>query len=159
MPKSSGSSTTSIPADQQDGASNRPDDQIDDLLAGLPEEQKNINLERVAGDDPSAPKPPGFREAPEGKVILLNLKFENETFWVPEPDEDGTPRFVGQKRLQFVDGYLICSREQADFVKARAAHVYEEPSEGEVLEFSQTGFKTRVPAALNEHAVRWADNQ
>lgn len=159
------SSTTSIAADssQEPGGAKMPDEQVDELLAGLPEEQKNIRLERLAGDDPAAPKPPGLREAPAGKVILLNLRYENEVFWVPEVDpETGQPRFVGQQRLEFVDGYLVCSREQADFVKARAPYVHEEPgpdSAQPIMEFQHTGFKTRVPAAYQEHAVRWADNQ
>lgn len=156
----SSGSTVSVPADATEPQEHGPDPaMIDELMAGLPEEQRAIKLERIAGDDPAAPQPPGLREAPEGKVALLNLRFENETFFVPEADEEGKPRFVGQTRLTFVDGYLICTQQQADFVKERAPHVYQEPKEGAILTFQPTGFKTRVPAAYQEHATRWAENQ
>ena len=159
MPRAN-SSTTSVPADDVESAVVPPSPEfIEELTRGLPEEQKAIKLERVAGDDPAAPMPPGLREAPPGKVALLNLRFENETFFVPEADDEGTARFVGQTRLTFVDGYLVCTQDQADFIKARAPHVYQEPESGEIMTFTPTGFKTRVPEAYAEHAQRWAENQ
>lgn len=160
MARTNASSTVSVPDDAVENRVVGPDPALfEELMAGLPEEQKNIKLERVAGDDPGAPKPPGLREAPAGKVALLNLRFENETFFVPEPDGEGVTRFVGQTRLTFVDGYLVCTQEQADFVKARAPYVYQEPTSGEILTFTPDGFKTRVPEAYAEHAQRWAENQ
>jgi hypothetical protein len=159
MPRGN-ASTTTVRADTVESNVVRPDDSvIDELMAGVPEEQRNIKLERIAGDDPAAPQPPGLYEAPEGKVLLLNLKYENETFFVPEPDQNGNPRFLGQTRLTFVDGRLVCTQDQADFVKSLAPHVYQEPEDGPVFEFTPTGFKTRVPEAYQEYGVRWADNQ
>ena len=162
MPRRSANatSTVSVPSDTVESHIQPPDPEfIEELTRGLPEEQKAIKMDRIAGQDPAAPMPPGLREAPEGKVALVNLRYENETFFVPEADDEGVRRFLGQTRLTFVDGYLVCTQEQADFVKERAPYVHQEPSEGEILEFTPDGFKTRVPAAYAEHAQRWAENQ
>lgn len=154
--------TQTIPAEDQQQETGYDQEMVDELLSGLPEAQKAVRLDRIAGDDPAAPKPPGFYDAPDGKVILLNLRFENEVFFMPEPDANNNPVFVGQTRYDFTDGYLLCSQGVADEIKERAPHVYQEPGPDsglEIMEFPATKFKTRIPAALAEYSRRWAENQ
>lgn len=137
-------------------------DAFDELMEGLPEEQRNIRLDRIAGEDPSVPVPPSFIEPPVGKVLVLNLRYPEEEVFVPSVvmTESGTRQdFNGDQSVQFFNGRALISEERAQFVKEVCPYVYIEPTEGPVLEFQQTGFKTRSVAALNEYSRRWADNQ
>lgn len=63
----------------------------------------------------------------ESRVLLLNLRFRNEKLYKPEVDEFGKRHFSTMYPVQFIDGYLTTDRETADWVKAAAPYVYEEP--------------------------------
>jgi hypothetical protein len=158
-------STSTIPTDPPAHSAAFPGDEaFDTLMAGLPEEQKMIEGDRLAGEPPAAPVPPGwFETIDEDKVLLVNLRYREETVFVPErvADRQGNERleFVGQKQLGFIDGHLFCTREQADFVKSICPYVMEEPKEGEVATFDATGFQTRSPVIMADYARRWGDNQ
>jgi hypothetical protein len=163
MPRGS-RSTVSVPAENDHSAAFPGEEAFDALMSGLPEEMKMIEGDRIAGEPPAAPIPPGFFDtSDEEKVLLVNLRHTEETIFIPETvqDQDGHRhlRFVGQKQLQFIDGHLYCTRSQADFVKSVCPYVYEEPKEGEIATFQTTGFKTRSAAIMAEYGARHADNQ
>lgn len=156
----SGSTTTTAATASRAGSSVAGLDEGDfnELMDGLPEVQRNIRTDRIAGDQ-EVNVPPGAQEAPEGFVLLLNLRYANEVIYLPESDGLGKKHFVGDTSLEFIDGRLITTVERANFVKRICPYVYIEPTEGEWLTFSPDGFKTRIPEALSEHARRWADAQ
>lgn len=164
MPRGS-QTTTSVPSDEPEHSAAFPGNEaFDELMAGLPERMKEIDTDRLAGEPAAAPIPPGFFDtADEDKVLLVNLRYTEETIFVPEniTDQHGNVHreFVGQKQLQFIDGHLYCTRSQADMVKAMCPYVYEEPKEGEVVTFHATGFRTRSAAIMAEYGARYADNQ
>lgn len=133
-----------------------PED-VDEMMVGVPETITAINLTRIAGEDPALPAPPAFMETPTDKVILLNLKYENEKIWVPVADEHNVPRFVGDTILEFMDGVMLCTELQASFVERVSPHVYREPADGPLFEFAATGFKTRNLAAYNEYVRVWSE--
>lgn len=165
MTKSAGTTTVSVHDDQVNDPSALSPDQFDELMQGLPEEQKQIRIDRIAGEPSAAPAPPGLRDIPASKKLLVNLRFPNMTIFVPQnvPNglTDGTPQqvFNPQNTLEFVDSYLLCTDEQAAFVLSVEPFIHVEPTDGEVLTFTPDGFKTRNPAVLAEYASRWAADQ
>ncbi len=161
MPRTS---TTTIPAAAMTGegiTKAYSDDELDSLFDGLPEEQREIRLDRIAGDLPAAPMPGNTVAAPPGYVVLRNVKYENEKFAMPVRDQNGSFVFGQDTILEFYNGDLVCTAEQADEIQARAPYVYREPLDLTLplMTFSATKFSTRVQAAFDEHSAKWAGNQ
>ena len=93
-------------------------------------------------------------EADPERVLLVNIRYPQETFYLP--DENG--QFTGNK-VQFMDSYLNCTREEADAVLAAAPWVYEEPKTGgDPFVFDKTGFRTRNSAGYQEYIQHYYSN-
>lgn len=157
-------STTTIPTAAETGEGiNKAysDDELDALFEGLPEEQREIRLDRIAGDLPAAPVSGNTLEAPVGYVVLRNVKYKNERFAMPVRDQNGHFVFGQDTVLEFYNGDLVCTDVQADEIQARAPYVHREPSNLTLplMTFTATKFSTRVQAAFDEEAAQWAGNQ
>lgn len=121
-------------------------EQIEDLLRHDPAPDAG------PAHDPIAPKQTdpavsGLPAVGEGKVVLLNLRYINETIFLPVA---GTA-FSGQT-AKFHEGHLVTDRATADQVKAICPYVYEEPESGEVFSHP-SGFKTRIADAFAKYSL------
>lgn len=129
-------------------------DAFDEMMEGLPEVQRGISLGRIADFESQAYGPTSLLDVPEGYRVVTNLKYQDELIFVPEltVNSQGEQReFTGQVKLQFHDGRLQCTQEQADFIKSVCPYVWIEPTEGSILTYTATGFQTRVPAAYEKY--------
>jgi hypothetical protein len=142
------------------------EEEHEEIFDGLPELQRGINLSRIAGENPSVPIPPSLTDVPENMVVLLNLRFPQEKFYIPQPGTDGAGRngffFSGPTATAFVDGRAMVTEERADFIQERAPYVMREPDSGPILSFDVPGgepFYSRLPAAISEYARQWAADQ
>jgi hypothetical protein len=153
--------TQSVPVLTADPVALSPD-AFDELMDGLPEEQRNIRIDRLAGDPAAAPVLNGLVDVPLDKVMVTNLRYPEEKIFLPAviaTESGNRSEFVGQHSLQFINGRLLVTEEQADFIKRVCPYVHIEPSEGQVLQFTQTGFTTRSADVYQEYAARSADSQ
>lgn len=129
-------------------------DAFDEMMEGLPEVQRNISLQRIADFESQAYGPTSLADVPEGYEVVTNLKYQDEVIFVPEVtvnSQGEQVEFTGQVRLEFIDGRLQCTEEQANFIKSVCPYVFIEPKEGPVLTYQSTGFQTRVPAAYERY--------
>lgn len=155
MPR--GTQSVQVPVESANPPALAPE-AFDELMEGLPVEQREIPTHRIAGDDPAAPIPSGYYAAPEGMVVLVNLRYPEEVIFVPINGTDGKPVFNAQSSVQFINGRVTVTQEKADHITRVSPYIYAEPTEGEVLTFPQTGFSTRSAAVLAEYATRYADS-
>lgn len=139
-------------------------DAFDELMDGLPDEQRMIRTDRIAGDVDASQAPPAMlNDVPVDKVLVTNLRYPNEQVFIPATvlDHNGNDRqqFIGNQNVQFMEGRVMVTQDVADLIKSVSPYVHIEPADGPVMTFTQTGFETRVPAAYQEYATRWADEQ
>jgi hypothetical protein len=131
-------------------------DAFDEMMDGLPEAQRNISLGRIADFESQAYGPTSLADLPEGYRAVTNLKYQDEVIWMPEitvNSRGDQVQFTGQIRLQFMDGRLQCTEEQANFIKSVCPYVYIEPTEGPIHTYAATGFQTRVTQAYDRYAA------
>lgn len=155
MPR--GTQSIPVPTESANPPALSPD-AFDDMMEGLPEEQRAIPTHQIAGDDPAAPTPPGYYDPPTGMVLLTNLRYPEEVIFAPTSGTDGKPVFNAQSSVQFINGRVVVSEDQADHITRVSPYIHREPTEGQVLNFPQTGFTTRSATVLAEYASRYADN-
>jgi hypothetical protein len=155
MPR--GTQSVPVPTESANPPALAPD-AFEEMFDGLPEEQREIPTHRIAGDDPAAPIPPGYYDPPAGQVILTNLRYPEEVIFAPSEGTDGKPVFNAQRSVQFINGRVAVSEDEAAHIKRVSPYVHIEPTEGDVLTFPATGFTTRSAAVLAEYAARYADS-
>lgn len=151
--------TQSVPVPQE--SANPPalsPDAFDEMMEGLPVEQREIPTHRIAGEDPAAPTPSGYYATPEGMVVLVNLRYPEEVVFAPIAGTDGVPVFNAQASVQFINGRVVVSEDKAEHILRVSPYIHREPTEGELLTFPQTGFTTKSPQVLAEYAARYADS-
>ena len=127
------------------------DEQITELFAGAPEEFSEPKGEGPVIEHQQVSPEPAILSAPEGKVILRNIRYINETLFIPVGGEIHSGR-----KVQFFDGTLITDRDTAEFVKATLPYVREEPTEGPV--FTYEGFQTRDPKIYEQYVAYYNEN-
>ncbi|HXG72838.1 MAG TPA: hypothetical protein VNJ04_19760 [Gemmatimonadaceae bacterium] len=119
---------------------------VADLMQGAPESFSDPGPESpVVVERTNPPMEVGLRTAPPGKVSLRNIKYVNERF------------LINGEMIGFTEGDMVTDRGTADYIKAAAPYVYEEPNEGYVFTHS-SGFVTRNPAAYEEYCRYAAEN-
>lgn len=128
------------------------DEQIGELYLGAPETFSEPQGEGPVIEREQVSPEPAIIAAPEGKVVLRNIKHVNETLFIPV---DG--QITAGNKVQFTDGTAIVSREQAEFVKATLPHVREEPTEGEIWDFQ--GFQTRSRDIYEQYVRDYYENR
>jgi hypothetical protein len=133
-------------------------DAFDEMMEGLPEEQRQIPTHQIAGDNPAAPFVTGYVEPQPGRVLLINLRYPEEIIFLPVGNEGQRPQFVSQSSIAFINGQAMVTEEQAAQIRRVSPYIHQEPTEGTVMPFPQTGFTTRSAAVLAEYAARYADN-
>ena len=151
----------STPVEGMQGSSPLAPDVFEEMYAGLPEVQREIRTDRIAGDRPATNAPAFLSEVPEDRVVVTNLRYPDEMILIPQKvagQQGDTAQFTGQHRLHFQDSRLMCTQEQADFIKSVCPYVHIEPTDGPVLDFRATGFQTRSADVLSEYASRYAAN-
>lgn len=127
------------------------EDQIDELMIGAAEDYAEPSGEGPVIEHEDVSPEPAILAAPEGKVILRNVRYINETLFIPV---DG--KIYPNRKVQFTDGTLITDRETAEFVKQQLPYVREEPTEGTV--FTYKGFQTRDPNIYEQYVQYWNEN-
>jgi hypothetical protein len=155
MPRSSQS--VPVPVESANPPALSPD-AFDEMMEGLPEEQREIPTHRIAGEDPAAPFTTGYVEPPPGRVLLINLRYPEEVVFLPVTGASGSPAFASGSSVQFINGQAMVTEEQAAQIRRVSPYIHEEPSEGTLMPFPQTGFTTRSGTILAEYAARYADN-
>lgn len=139
---------TTEPADQR--VPEIPQDVLDQFADAVDQEQDTIAAEQVRAGAPSIPGS-GLFQPSDGKVILTNIRYPNQVIYRPTVRPDGKKEFNGQHPFEFIDGHLICTEAQAEFIKKQAPWVYIEPKEGDLFRHDATGFMSRSPQAMNEY--------
>lgn len=127
------------------------DAQIDLLLEGAPDTFGQPTGEGPVIEHQDVSPEPTILAAPAGKVILRNIRYINETLFIPVNGE-----IHSGSKVQFTDGTLITDRDTAEFVKATLPYVREEPSEGAI--FTYKGFQTRDPYIYEQYVQYYNEN-
>lgn len=144
-----------------EGTSALAPDAFEEMFAGLPEVQREIRTDRIAGDRPATNAPAFLSEVPEDRVVVTNLRYPDEMILIPQKvvgQHGDTAQFTGQHRLHFQDSQLMCTQEQADFIKSICPYVHIEPKDGSILTFRETGFQTRSADVLSEYTRQYVAN-
>lgn len=134
-------------------------DTFDEMMEGYPEAEQEIPLPRTDIHDPIVPSNVlGNTQS----VTLVNLKYPNEIVFLPQDrlTEKGWTHnnFSPQDFLQFTDGVLVCTEDQADVVQKQCSYVKREPAEGELITYQPSGFSTRSAAIYAEHVQRYNED-
>lgn len=146
----------SIPTEEGVMADVLSPDAFDEMMDGMPEVQRNISLGRIADFESQVYGPTSLANLPEGYVAVTNLKYQDEVIWIPEQTVNtiGEQReWTGQIKLQFMDGRLQCTEDQAKFIKRVCPYVFIEPTEGPIHTYAPTGFQTRLTQAYDRYVA------
>lgn len=134
-------------------------DVIDEMLEGYPEAEQEIPEPRIDIHNPIVPSNILDNAM---SVTLVNLRYPNEVVFLPQErmTENGVTRnnFSPQHFLTFTDGVLVCSENQAAIVMGQCPYVKREPSEGQLMVYTPSGFATRNPAIYAEHVERYNED-
>lgn len=128
------------------------DEQIAELMAGAPESFSDPVAEGpVIPSENSGPEK-ALLEPGEGKVVLRNIRYINQTIFLPVGG-----KIDNASKVQFQDGTLITDQATATTVMAGRPYIRQEPSEGQV--YTYKGFSTRDPVIHQQWVQYYHENR